>query len=170
MKQKKSEAKKQAVPKTSPQLRPVLIRLKRLIEISQPLDPAAIVKVLDLTPRKPTDRFKDVTMWRDVKIANITGTFDVVLHSSSQPLLHLFPVNRIKATEVKVSNLLHSIFGSADIEYSNSKKGYWVSYPFARNPRWKLSITFDSPTKQDTSTRFSGASVDLHTPTSPKSL
>jgi hypothetical protein len=109
---------------TSRQLRPVLLRLKRLTDTGLTSGNLDILTCLDLRLRRPTRQLEGVSMWLDSRIAKIAGTFDVILYTRDGLELLIFPKERIETTHNDAMQMLISIFGSADLQTSQSKKGW----------------------------------------------
>lgn len=122
------------ISKSSRQLRPVLKKLKRLIDLETKLTAAKIIECLEIRPRTPTDKFSDVTMWRDARIGQIFGTFNIVFHEDQSTMLLINVQFRIAATEEFTLLVLSDVFGDATQKFSKTGKGWWCSYPVASSP------------------------------------
>jgi hypothetical protein len=144
---------------TSRQLRPLLVRLKRLTDWGLEQAPLSIVKSLDLRPRQPTVEFSGVTMWRNVRIGKIAGTFDVVLQCDKHLLLAVHLHNRMAMDEERAHTILEATLGSFEVKLSKSTKGWWTDYHSATDPKCTLASCFNSPTKTEKMTVFHGATI-----------
>jgi hypothetical protein len=150
---------------TSRQLRPLLVRLKRLTDWGLEQAPLSIVKSLELQPRQPTDAFSGVTMWRNVRIGRIAGTFDVVLHRDKHTQLAIHCRNRMAMNEKRAHSILTSTLGSLEVKLSKSTKGWWTDYHSVTDPKCILASCFNSPTKTEKMTVFHGATIWARRPT-----
>jgi hypothetical protein len=162
-----SRSKHRDKPPISRQLRPLLLRLKRMTDWGLKGAPANVIECLDLKPRKPWSQSRQFMMWRDARIARIDRTFDVHLHwdnafGSSGFSLMIFVRPHILISDENALRVLTEVFGSAHPEWSKSGKGWWTDYTSIVDPRSKVILIFDAPSKKQTETTFSAALIEWH--------
>jgi hypothetical protein len=151
--------KKPPLLKTSRQLRPLLVRLKRLADAGLDDALADVKRGLELKPSKPSRQFGAVTMWDGVRIASIAAMFDVVVDRKTSQQLMIFGKSRIATTEMAALAMLSEVLGTAKQEWSPKGKAWWITYDPAHDPRYQLILIFDGPTKTEKQTLFGGAFV-----------
>lgn len=140
---------------TSRQLRPILVRLKRLAEQGLDEAPSSIVTCLGLTPRQPTQKPGHANIWRGVKLGKIAATFEVIWNPDLS--LVICPRRRVATTHEDAILILEDMFGAVNETWSPKGKAWWIEYTPPLDSRWKLIVCFEKPTKTEHQTLFSVA-------------
>jgi hypothetical protein len=139
----------------SRQLRPILVRLKRLAELGLDDAPSSIVACLDLTPSEPTQLPGKANIWSGVKFGKIAATFEVIWNPDVS--LVICSRRRIATTYDDALSILEDMFGPVNETWSPKGQSWWMEYVPALDSRWKLVVCFEKPSKTEHQTLFSVA-------------
>ncbi|MEQ1698405.1 MAG: hypothetical protein ABL901_21470 [Hyphomicrobiaceae bacterium] len=140
---------------TSRQLRPILARLKRLVEQGLDNAPPSIATCLGLTPLQPTQKQGHTNIWRGAKIGKIAATFEVIWNPDLS--LVICPRRRVATTDDDALLILEDIFGPVSKMWSPKGQSWFSEYTPPLESRWKLIVCFEKPTKTEHQTLFSVA-------------
>lgn len=146
---------------TPRQLRPMLLRFKRMADRGLVDNVQAVARHFDISPRRPSNRGRDFVMWHPCNLGRIAGAFDIVLgmecNDAAQDQLIVLPKFRVAAPYGVMLFHLTAVFGAVDPQFSKTGRGRWIEYRPAAAPNCNLIVAFDSPTKREKHTRLSAA-------------
>lgn len=138
---------------TSRQLRPILMRFKRMADGGLVDDIEAVARHFDLSPRRHKLRGRDFVLWWPCRLGRIAGEFEIVVRmerkSDDFDELLAFPKFRVVAPYEAMLAQLTTVFGPVDPKFSKAGKGGWIEYRPAAVPGCQLVVTFDPPTKRE---------------------
>jgi len=158
---------RECAARDSAQLKPLLRRLRRLIEHAPAnTSVSGVATWLELRPRRPTDRIalSGASRARACGAARRLG--GLAYRSTSFCILHEMPAGAaililaspdIGGDPGFVVRSLETILGPSEIQRSSRERGWWVSHPLRWAAGAALTITFEEPSRSEQRTLFGSA-------------